>query len=154
MNVPAVRVQTEEGCVGDVREGGGVGRAFFPSSSSSPLFSPLDPSFPSPPLPSSSFSSSPISLSSLPSLLLPPLPPPTPEMHVQDTVEPECWEAQVISLCEGPLLTAPPSSPRFASPVPSSCLHLVYSSSTVGEAEIRGALGVPETSSRDILEKC
>uniref|UniRef100_A0A0G4H6U9 Uncharacterized protein n=1 Tax=Chromera velia CCMP2878 TaxID=1169474 RepID=A0A0G4H6U9_9ALVE len=156
MNVPPVRVQTEEGCVGGVRKGGGVGWAFFPSSSSSPFFSPLDPSFPSPPLPSfssSSSSSSPISSSSLPSLSLPPLPPPTPETHVQDTVEPECREAQVISPYEEPLLAAPPSSPRSASPIPPSCLHLVYSSPTVGEAGIRGALGVPETSPQDILKK-
>uniref|UniRef100_A0A0G4HFZ3 Uncharacterized protein n=1 Tax=Chromera velia CCMP2878 TaxID=1169474 RepID=A0A0G4HFZ3_9ALVE len=153
MNVPPVCVQTEEGCVGGVREGGGVGRALCPSSSSSPLFSPLDPSFPSPPLPSFSyFSSSPISSSSLPSLRLPPLPPLTPETHVQDTVEPECWEAQVISLWEVPLLAVPPSSPRSASPAPPSYLH--YSSPMVGEAGIRGALGVPETSPRDILEKC
>uniref|UniRef100_A0A0G4HR57 Uncharacterized protein n=1 Tax=Chromera velia CCMP2878 TaxID=1169474 RepID=A0A0G4HR57_9ALVE len=131
---------------------GDVGRAFFPSSSSSPLFSPLDPSFSSPSLPSFSSSSSPISSSSLPSLPLPPLPPPIPETHVQDTVESECWEAQVISPYEEPLLAAPPLSPRSASPVPPSCLH--YSSPTVGEAGIRGALGIPETSPRDILQKC
>uniref|UniRef100_A0A0G4F7C2 Uncharacterized protein n=1 Tax=Chromera velia CCMP2878 TaxID=1169474 RepID=A0A0G4F7C2_9ALVE len=154
MNVPPVRVQTEEGCVGGIREGGGVGRAFFSSSSSSPLFSPLDPSFPSPPLPSFSSSSSPISSSSLLSLPLLPLPPPTPETYVQDTVEPEYREAQVISPYEEPLLAAPPSPPCSASSVSPSCLHLVYSSPTVGEAGIRGALGVPETSPRDILEKC
>eukprot|EP00820_Chromera_velia_P018370 Cvel_27448.t1-p1 / transcript=Cvel_27448.t1 / gene=Cvel_27448 / organism=Chromera_velia_CCMP2878 / gene_product=hypothetical protein / transcript_product=hypothetical protein / location=Cvel_scaffold3426:5481-6472(+) / protein_length=330 / sequence_SO=supercontig / SO=protein_coding / is_pseudo=false len=152
MNVPPVRIQTEEGCVGGVREGGGVDRAFFPSSFSSPLFSPLDPSFPSPPLPPFSSSSSLISSSSLPSLPLPPLPPPTPETHVQDTVEPEFWEAQVISPWEEPLLAAPPSFPCSVSPVRPSCLH--YSSPMVGEAGIRGALGVPETSPRDILEKC
>uniref|UniRef100_A0A0G4G9A1 Uncharacterized protein n=1 Tax=Chromera velia CCMP2878 TaxID=1169474 RepID=A0A0G4G9A1_9ALVE len=151
MNVPPVHVQTEEGCVGGVREGGDVGRALFPSSSSSSLFSPLDPSFPSPPLPSFSSSSSPILSSSLPSLPLPPLPPPTPETHVQDTVEPECREAQVISPWEVPLLAAPPLSPRSASPTPPSCLH--YSSPMVGEAGIRGALGVPETFPQDILEK-
>uniref|UniRef100_A0A0G4I0U2 Uncharacterized protein n=1 Tax=Chromera velia CCMP2878 TaxID=1169474 RepID=A0A0G4I0U2_9ALVE len=151
MNVPPVRIQTEEGCVGGIREGEGVGRAFFPSSSSSPLFSPLDLSFPSPPLPSFFSSSSPIFSSSLPSLPLPPLPSATSETHVQDTVEPACREAQVISLCEEPLLAAPPSFPRSASPVPPSCLH--YSSPTVGEAGIRGALSVSETSLRDILEK-
>eukprot|EP00820_Chromera_velia_P000257 Cvel_14348.t1-p1 / transcript=Cvel_14348.t1 / gene=Cvel_14348 / organism=Chromera_velia_CCMP2878 / gene_product=hypothetical protein / transcript_product=hypothetical protein / location=Cvel_scaffold1017:1-5539(-) / protein_length=296 / sequence_SO=supercontig / SO=protein_coding / is_pseudo=false len=67
-------------------------------------------------------------------------------------VEPECREAQVISPWEEPLLAASPSSPRSASPAPPSCLH--YSSPMVGEAGIRAALGVPETSPRDILEKC
>uniref|UniRef100_A0A0G4FN19 Uncharacterized protein n=1 Tax=Chromera velia CCMP2878 TaxID=1169474 RepID=A0A0G4FN19_9ALVE len=71
---------------------------------------------------------------------------------MQDTVEPECREAQVISPCEEPLLAAPPSFPCSASPIPPACLH--YSSPTVGEAGIRGALGVPETSPRDILKKC